>query len=104
MKKIYLDEVRATGEELIQFTKNDITSKIEELKLVTKDLIWQGQAYNNFIEGYNAKIVKLEQMNDSLSNIANFLITVNDNYGETNRKIDNAYEELIEDFKKVGEQ
>ena len=104
MKKIYLDEVRATGEELIQFTKNDITSKIEELKLVTKDLIWQGQAYNNFIEGSNAKIVKLEQMNDSLSNIANFLITVNDNYGETNRKIDNAYEELIEDFKKVGEQ
>ena len=44
MKKVYLNELENTGNEIINYSKNDIASKIEELKLAPNNLVWEGNA------------------------------------------------------------
>lgn len=103
MKKVYLDELESTGNELVNYSQNNIASKIEELKQTTNNFEWQGLAYNSYINAFNTKINKLIRMNNNLVNLAKFLLSVEENYDNTNKRISNAYEELIEEFKKKRE-
>ena len=101
MKKIYLDELEDKGKEIISYSKNDIASKIEEMKLLTNNFIWDGIGYNSYIEEYNKVINKLEILNNNLTTIANFLLMAKDSYSESNSKIENAYNELLDEFAKI---
>ena len=102
MKKVYLDELDEVSSELISYSQNDIANKIEELRLSTNNFVWQGQAYNSYINGYNLKIDELVKMNHGLTSLAKFLALVKENYGNVNEKINNAYEELLEEFQRIG--
>ena len=102
MKKIYLDELESISNELINYSQKNIADGIEELKLSTNNFIWQGPAYNSFINGYNLKIYELEKMNEELTKISKFLLSVTDSYSNTNLKISNAYEELLNEIKAMG--
>ena len=102
MKKVYLDELEDTGNELVNYSEKNITDTLQELKNATNNFIWQGPAYNSFIKEYDIKINKLLEMNNSLTSLAKFLLLAKDGYSDANRKIDNAYEELLSDFKRIG--
>ena len=102
MTKVYLDELEDIGSELVSYSENNISNGVEELKVATNNLIWQGPAYNSFITGYNTKINELVKMNESLTKIARFLLIAKDNYSDTNARINNAYEELLEEFNRIG--
>lgn len=102
MKKIYLDELEDISSELISYSENNIANKIEELKQTPNSFIWQGPAYNSFITGYNTKINELIKMNNGLTSIAKYLINVKESYGNANSRIDNAYEELLSEFQRIG--
>ena len=102
MTKVYLDELEDVSNELVSYSQNNISREVEELKLATNNFIWQGPAYNSFIDGYNTRINELIKMNECLTKIANFLSVVKDNYSDTNVKINNAYEELLEEFNRIG--
>ena len=101
MKKIYLNEIEAKGEELIRYSKNDINTKIEELKDTTKNFVWQGTAYDTFMKGYNAKINKMTELNNNMAKIAEYLLRVKDDYANANEKIENAYNEFLDEVNKV---
>ena len=102
MVKVYLDEVENKANELVNYSKNDISLKIEDMKNLTDKFIWKGQASESFISGYKNKINKLAELNNKMSKIAEFLFTVNSGYQETNERVNNMYEELVEEFKKAG--
>ena len=103
MKRVYLNELEEVSGELISCSQNDITNKIEELKQATNNFVWQGMAYDSYMRGFNIKINDLSRMNEGLTKIAKFLLQVGENYNNTNEKINNAYEELIEEFKQIRE-
>ena len=44
---------------------------------------------------------KLIRMNNSLTNLAKFLLSAEENFNNANERINNAYEELIEEIKKI---
>ena len=102
MIKVYLNELEETGNELISYSQNNIANEIEKLKLASNNFVWQGPAYNSFIAGYNAKIENLIRMNNSLTILAKYMLIVKENYSDTNEKINNAYEELLSEFKSIG--
>lgn len=102
MTKIYLDELEDVSSELISYSENNIANKILELKQSPSNFIWQGPAYNSFIAGYNSKINELTKMNNSLTNLAKYLTNVKESYSDTNSKINNAYEELLSEFERIG--
>lgn len=102
MKKVYLDELEEVGNELISYSKNNIANKIEELKQVTNNFEWQSPAYNIYIREYNLKISNLERMNESLTILAEYLVRAKESYNDTNFKINNAYDELLEKIQKIG--
>lgn len=102
MKKIYLDELEIREQELVNFSENNIKNKIEELRELTNGFVWEGKAHNSYIAGYNKRIDKLVSLNEGLTKIGKFLFSVKDNYQDANNRINNAYEELLEEFKKLG--
>lgn len=102
MKKIYLDELEDVSSELINYSQNNITKIINDLKQTPNNFIWQGPAYNSFIKGYQNKIDELMKMNGGLNNLGKFLVTVKDKYNDANSRINNAYEELLNEFQRVG--
>lgn len=102
MKKVYIDELEEVSNELIDYSENNINNKIEELKQSTNNFVWQGQAYSSYIRGFNTKINDLMRMNNSLTNLAKYLLTAKESYSDVNFKIGNAYEELLEEFQRIG--
>lgn len=99
MKKVYLDEIEEKSVELANYSKNDIAKKIEELRLLPTTFIWEGPVKEKYISDYNKKIEKLNELNNNMRKIAEFLVHVKDDYTDANRQIDNAYEELINSLK-----
>ena len=99
MKKIYLDEIEEVEKELVNLSEKNIS----ELKLLPNSFIWNGKANTSYVKEYNKIIKKLEIMNNGLTKIASFLLAVKDEYQTTTNKIDNAYEELADEFRKLGD-
>lgn len=106
MKKVYLDELEETGNELVNYSKNEISSKINDLKNVTKDLDWNGIGYETFVEGYNKKVNRIVEWNENLTKMASFLLTAKNDFNDTNEDIEKQYNEslseLIEELKAMG--
>ena len=101
MTKVYIDELEDKGNELINYSQNNIKETICNLKASTNNLIWDGPGYQSYISQFNSKINKLEKINNNLSKIASYLITAKDEYYDTNIKIDKMYEELLEEYKEI---
>lgn len=104
MKKIYLDEIEDKSRELINFSKNDVALEIEELKKIPNNFIWEGLVKDKYLIGYNNRINKLSELNNNVSKIAEFLLRVNEDYHGANQRIDNAYEELLNEIKAWGDE
>lgn len=102
MKKIYLDELELREQELVSYSENNIKNKIEELKELTNGFVWEGKAHNSYVAGYNKRINKLLELNEGMTKIGKFLFSVKDSYQDANNKINNAYEELLAEFNKIG--
>ena len=100
MNKVYLDELESIGNELVNYSKNEISSKIDELKNLTNNLEWNGMGYETFIEGYNNRINKIIEWNDNLTRMASFLLTAKDDYTDTNENIESKYNENLEELMK----
>jgi len=98
MKKVYLDELTEYGNELVNYSKNNISSKIDELKKSINDLEWKGTGYESFIEGYNNRINKIIEWNNNLTKLASFLLTVTTDYNDTNEDIYKHYDENLNDL------
>lgn len=103
MKKIYLDEIEEVEKELVNLSEKNIKDNINELKLLPNSFIWNGKANTSYVKEYNKIIKKLEIMNNGLTKIASFLLAVKEEYQTTTNKIENAYEELAEEFRKLGD-
>lgn len=102
MKKIYLDELEEKENEIVNYSQTNIKEKIDELNKLTNGFIWEGKARDSYIMGYNKKINKLLELNEGLNKIGKFLLSVKDNYQDANNRVNNAYEELLAEFKKLG--
>jgi uncharacterized protein YukE len=103
MKKIYLDEIENSQNEMVNLIEKEMKERINELRKLTDNLVWQGRAYNSYITNYSKKMDKLDEFNMGLIKIIIFLSLTKDDYEEANTKINNAYEELLLDFKKMEE-
>ena len=102
MKKVYLDELENSSNELINYSQNNIGKTIEELKKSPNNMIWQGTVHNSYIAGYNKKIEELVKMNNGLTNLAKYLLSAKESYSNANARINNAYEELLSEMKRIG--
>lgn len=102
MKKIYLDELEEKENEIVNYSENNIKGKIDELNKLTNNFVWEGKAHDSYVGGYNKRINKLIELNNGLTKIGKFLLSVKDNYQDANNKVSNAYEELLAEFKKIG--
>lgn len=103
MKKIYIDELETKKQEIVDYSEKNIKNTVSELKVLPKNFVWQGKAYKSYIAGYEAKMSKLEAYNTGLTKIASFLSMVTENFNNANEKIENAYDELLKEFKKTEE-
>lgn len=102
MKKIYLDEIESKGNELVNFSKNNIASKINELKDAVSKFEWEGIAHDTYVNGYYNRINRIVELNNKLCKLSQFLLQVREDYGTANGKIETAYEEIIDDFRRLG--
>ena len=99
MKVIYIGEIEEKSNELANFSKNNIATEIDQLKELPQKFVWKGLAKDTYVSGYNKKINKLIELNNNVCKIAEFLVTVANNYTDANSKISNAYEELLSEIK-----
>ena len=99
--KVYIDEVEDKGLELVNYSKNNIASTINDLKSAPSNFIWGGLGYQSYILQYNIKMKKLEKINENLSKIAEYLLTVKEGYEDANYKINNTYEELLNEYEEL---
>jgi len=98
--KVYLNELEDESNKLINYSKNEIGNKINELEEVLKDIKWYGKACSTYLDGYNIRINKLKRMNNNFTALANYLKECYDNYNETNRSLGSSWDSLIDE--KVG--
>ena len=102
MKVIYIKEIEEKSDELVNYSRNVIGNDIDELKSLPNKLIWKGLAKDTYVNNYNKKMNKLNELNNNICKIAEFLKEVSGNYNEANSKINNAYEELLSDIQQEG--
>ena len=95
--RIYLDELDEKSTELVNYSKNNIASKINELAIVFNDINWHGKASNAFINGYNNKINNLKRLNNNIELLARFLRECHDNYSETNNTLGKSWDSFIDE-------
>lgn len=100
MTKIYLDEIDSIGKILVNIAKVDISEKIEELKTLPNQFDWSGLSHDTYIQEYNKKINKIIGYNENLKKIAEYFFLVRDDYSNVNDKINEAYEEILNEIKK----
>ena len=101
MPKVYLDELEDKGNELINYSKNNISNTINELKNATDNFIWKGPGYQSYISQYKTKMDKLEKINNNLSKIASYLIIAKDGYEDANMDINSMYEDLVDEYEEL---
>ena len=101
MKKVYIDELETKGIELVNYSQNDISEKIDELKSIKEEFKWNGIGYLAYINQYDAVLNKIERINNNLSLIAKFLLDVKDGYEEVNMDINGVYEKALEDYEEL---
>lgn len=102
MKRIYIDEIEDKCNELMTYSKKDIASEIEVLKNLPNQFVWQGLSNEKYVNLYNKKVQKLMILNSNMCKIAEFLSRVSEDYNNANDKVNNAYEELLSSFERVG--
>lgn len=103
MKKVYLDEIEEESKELIDYSKVNIANKIEDLRKLPSNFVWEGLAREKYVTGYNNRVNKLSELNDNVCKIAQFLLRVKEDYNGANQRIENAYEELLTEIKARGD-
>ena len=103
MKKIIFKGIEEYYRELSNFSKNNIASKIEELSKLPDKITWVGIAHDSYIQGYNKQIDDVRALNDNIHKLAEFLLIVNERYGNANLTVNNDFEELLGEVRRVGE-
>ncbi len=101
--KVYLDELEEESLKIINYSKNDINDKIEELKMIVNEMNWQGKARDTFVNEYNHRINKLKRINDKVRMFGEYLKFCKEHYGETNEKLKKSWEEYLNEIEKDGE-
>lgn len=102
MKRVYLKEIETKSHEIMDYSKNVIAEKIAQMKNLPEEIEWKGKARDSYVNTYKTKIAELEKLNNNIYKIAEFLLMVNEKYGNANYSIGNAHEELVSEFKKIG--
>ena len=102
MKKVYLDELSKKSSELIDYSKNNIANKIEQIRLLSESIIWKGPGSIEYLNNFNSKINQLVKLNNNVRKIAEYLLDVADNYNLANNRINSMYEELLKESNKRG--
>lgn len=98
--KVYLDELEEESNKLINYSKNDINNKIEELRKIIYEINWQGNARDSYINEYNNKIEKINNMNSKIRMLGEYLKFSKEHYGETQEKLKKNWEEYLNELKK----
>ena len=101
MPKVYLDELEEEGTKLVNYSKNDINEKINELAKATSNFVWNGPGYQAYITEYNSKIKMIQKINNNLTKIASYLIDAKEEYSDTNNQINSKYEELLDEYEEL---
>lgn len=95
MKRVYIKQIEERSNEIVNYSKTVVASKIENLKTLPKGFEWHGRAKDSYIKGYDAKIEKLIKYNENIAKLAEIMLIAADSYGNANIKIRNAAEEIL---------
>ena len=96
--KVYLDELAESGNELVNYAKNDINNKIDELKNLAKSIDWSGPAHDKFIINFNEKLEIVQNLNNKLVLLGEFLTHAHDSYNEANKKVVLSWEKYLDEM------
>jgi len=99
MTKILLNELEKVGNELVNYSKVDISNQIMELKNLPKQFNWDGPSSVYYVESYEKKMNKLIRMNNNLAVLAEFLLSANSNYSLSSKKVNQSYNDLMSELK-----
>lgn len=97
--KVYMDELSDSSNKLINYSKNDINDKINEIKALADSIKWSGPAHDSFMIGFNEKITEVQKLNSKLELLGKFLTHAHDNYDETRKDVNKSWEKYLEEMK-----
>ena len=96
--KVYLDELDDKCTELINYSKDNIGTKINELEIIFDDIKWYGKAHSTYISGYQEKITRLKRINNNLELLAKYLKECHDNYNDTNNSLGKSWNDFLDEM------
>ncbi len=97
--KVYMDELADSSNKLVNYSKNDINDKINEIKALAESIKWSGPAHNRFMIGFNEKITEVQKLNNKLELLGRFLTHAHDSYDETRKDVNKSWEKLLEEMR-----
>ena len=100
---VELDKLDNKSNELLKYCQNEINDKIMELEKYKNSFIWEGIGHDSFINLYNDEIIKLKTLKNNMEKISNFVMLFKNNYYDTNSKLDNSWDEYLQEVKKRGD-
>ena len=95
--KIYLDELETNSNKIVDYSKNTINSKINELDKIFDNLNWRGKAANTYLNGYKTRIDKLYKINDNITKLAQYLQSGFTDFNETNNDLSKSWDAFIDE-------
>lgn len=97
--KVYLNELDDKSNELINYSKNNIASKIDELSMVITDIDWYGNAGNKYKLGYDKKIIKLKKYGENIEKLGKYLAESHNSYKESNDDLERSWNDFLDELK-----
>ena len=95
---VKLDELEEKCNEIINYSKNDISQKIDSLDKLKNNFEWTGKTHNSFITGYNDEIEKMKEINQQMTLLGEFLLSFQTDYDNTQKKLDAMMQNYLDEL------
>lgn len=89
---IDMDNLKDSGNELINFSQNNIHSKYEEMLSLLNDFEWEGEAREQFDLKYKSLLNVIKDLESAVYKLGFFVGRCSDNYLESDRKISREWD------------
>ena len=101
---VKMEELKTEGEEIQEYAKNIVDSKVQELIDLSDKLEWEGPTYEMFIKLYNDKVNRIKYLAKMIEIYGKFMVLASEGFTEVNNKFNKEMQLIMDELRREKEK
>jgi uncharacterized protein YukE len=89
------DELYSAGQDLANYSENDIKNQIEKIQELRKQVNWEGADAESSLKGFDEFMTEMQKLSQGLAKYGKFLQAAAGQYKDTSNKIKDKFENEV---------